>query len=304
VDPAAARLPPANINTAAQEAMMATETTTTTAADAARTGLFSRVLVGVDRSDESIQAARQAAHLTEPDGTLTLLSVWTIPPPTVAVVGVALPDLDERVYREKAETAVAAGEAAVATFVSPHTKIVRGTAWDQLIKEIEQERDTLVVVGSHGVGRMRGILIGSTATELVHKAPCSVLVARQADERFPRRVVVGVDGSSESAAAFAAARHVADRFGAELWPVVAHGGDGVDKERVATIVDYHHEDLPDEPVSALVAASADADLVIVGSRGLHGLKALGSVSERVAHEARCSTLIVRSASSESEDIGR
>jgi len=32
---------------------------------------------------------------------------------------------------------------------------------------------------------------------------------------------------------------------------------------------------------------------VVGSRGLHGLQALGSVSERVAHEARCSTLIVR-----------
>jgi nucleotide-binding universal stress UspA family protein len=149
-----------------------------------------------------------------------------------------------------------------------------------------------VVVGSHGQGRIRGIVLGSTATELVHKAPCSVLVARQADPAFPRRIVVGVDGSPESAVAYAVARHVSERFSAELEPIVAQGGEGVDEQLVAKIVD-HHEDLPDEPVQALVSAAADADLLVVGSRGLRGLKALGSVSERVAHRVDCSTLVVR-----------
>ena len=46
-------------------------------------------------------------------------------------------------------------------------------------------------------------------------------------------------------------------------------------------------------MSALVEAAADADLLVVGSRGLHGFKALGSVSERVAYEAACSVLVVR-----------
>jgi nucleotide-binding universal stress UspA family protein len=32
---------------------------------------------------------------------------------------------------------------------------------------------------------------------------------------------------------------------------------------------------------------------VVGSRGLQGMRSLGSVSERVAHEARCSVLVVR-----------
>jgi nucleotide-binding universal stress UspA family protein len=50
---------------------------------------------------------------------------------------------------------------------------------------------------------------------------------------------------------------------------------------------------PEEPVPVLTAASADADLLVVGSRGLRGVRALGSVSERVAHRAACSTLIVR-----------
>jgi nucleotide-binding universal stress UspA family protein len=62
---------------------------------------------------------------------------------------------------------------------------------------------------------------------------------------------------------------------------------------VETILGDYREDSPDAPVRALVAAAADADLVIVGSRGLHGVRSLGSVSERVAHEASCSVLVAR-----------
>jgi nucleotide-binding universal stress UspA family protein len=47
------------------------------------------------------------------------------------------------------------------------------------------------------------------------------------------------------------------------------------------------------PVVALVEASEAADIVVVGSRGLRGIRALGSVSERVAHEAHCPVLVVR-----------
>ena len=46
------------------------------------------------------------------------------------------------------------------------------------------------------------------------------------------------------------------------------------------------EEQPGRAVDVLATASESADIVVVGSRGLHGLKALGSVSERVAHQAR------------------
>lgn len=46
---------------------------------------------------------------------------------------------------------------------------------------------------------------------------------------------------------------------------------------------------------ALIAASQGADLLVVGSRGLSGLKeiALGSVSNECAHHARCPVVIIR-----------
>ena len=256
--------------------------------------VFSRVLVGVDGSAESREAARQATRLLEDEGELTLLAAYDIAPALVGGTGTVVPAyLDEDVQRKAAEDALRDVRAEIQGQFSSAGKVARGNAWDELIREAEREHDTLIAVGSHGIGRARGFVVGSTATEVVHRAPCSVLVARRAGAHFPSRIIVGVDGSPESAAAYAAARHLAARFRAELWPVVAHGGKGVDRRLVGTIIDHHHEDLADEPVPALAAAAAASDLVVVGSRGLHGLKSLGSVSERVAHQAHSSVLIVR-----------
>jgi nucleotide-binding universal stress UspA family protein len=49
----------------------------------------------------------------------------------------------------------------------------------------------------------------------------------------------------------------------------------------------------ERPVEALLAAAEEADLLVVGRRGLGRDGALGSVSERVAHRASCSVLVVR-----------
>ena len=50
-----------------------------------------------------------------------------------------------------------------------------------------------------------------------------------------------------------------------------------------------------DPGEVLVEASKDADLVIVGSRGLNRFEriVLGSVSSKVVHEAACDVLVVR-----------
>jgi nucleotide-binding universal stress UspA family protein len=49
------------------------------------------------------------------------------------------------------------------------------------------------------------------------------------------------------------------------------------------------------PAEALLAEAEGADLVVVGSRGLGGFSGLllGSVSQQVAHHARCPVVIVR-----------
>jgi nucleotide-binding universal stress UspA family protein len=274
--------------------------TFTETANAQRHSVFSRALVGIDGSEESREAARQAATLV--DGELTLLASYDVAP-AIGGTGVGVPYYhDENLQRDAATDALRQAREDAGS-AEPTGKIVRGRPADALISEAEREQNTLLVVGSHGHGRLAGFVLGSTATELIHKATCSVFVARRRTEsdRFPSKIVVGVDGSPESASAYAVARQLAERFDAELWPVVAHGGKAVDRRLIDLILDHHREEMPDEPVAALLAASADADLLVVGSRGLHGLRALGSVSERVAHQAHSSVLVVRTPPWQSDD---
>jgi nucleotide-binding universal stress UspA family protein len=232
--------------------------------------IFSRVLVGVDDSPESLEAAKQVAVLAT--GSVTLLSAYDL---TETVVGAGMAPappllLDEGPLRARAERALERAGLELAA-IEPGIKIVRARPWEALLDELASGLHTMVAVGSHGGSRAKGIVIGSTATELIHKAPCSVLIARTPLKQFPSSIAVGVDGSKEAAAADAVARDLSVRLSATL---------------------DRRESVP-EPVKTLAEAAMEADLLVVGSRGLHGVKALGSVSERFAHEARCSVLIVR-----------
>lgn len=109
---------------------------------------------------------------------------------------------------------------------------------------------------------------------------------------FPSSIIVGVDGSEHSLAAAAVAKSIADRFGSEYVIVAATGGKSIDLEPIQELSPYFVTD-PGHPVEALTELSKEADLLVLGSRGLHGPKALGSVSERIGHRASCSVLVVR-----------
>jgi nucleotide-binding universal stress UspA family protein len=249
--------------------------------------IFRRILCGVDGTPASLVAVRQAMRLQDEGGALQLTAVANLA--KAAHAGMAATHAAELLQGE-AETALAeAGEIAPAAT----GKLVNGEPVAVLLREAEGQQATLVAVGSHGRGRAAGMLLGTVAARMLRDAPCSVLIAREARDAgtWPQAVVVGVDGSAESGVAFAVARSLAERFDASL-RAVASTKDQVDLERARAIAP-ELEEQPGRAVELLVAASDSADLVLVGSRGLHGLKALGSVSERVAYQARSSVLVVR-----------
>ena len=253
--------------------------------------VFDRVVVGVDSSPESLEAVRQAATLAE--GPISLVSAYDLAAGLAGGVAPAVPaHYDDAPHREAAERWLDEARKAIPG-VEVTTQVYRGRPWDSLLAEIGSKDASLVAVGSHGTGRALGIVIGSTATELIHKARCSVLVTRSSLGSFPSRIVVGLDGSEESLAAYEVAETLAARFQARLEPIVASLEDGIEPEEIGKLVGRRVRSIFNYPVDALVSASANADLLVVGSRGLRGLKALGSVSERVAHEAASSVLIVR-----------
>jgi nucleotide-binding universal stress UspA family protein len=253
--------------------------------------IFGRVICGVDGSDEGIEAARQAAGLVEPDGRLLLIAVAEVD--VVVHAGFAASLVLDELRREGKE----ALEVAHSTIAGAHlaaTRLLEGPVSAAILEEARHERATLLCVGTHGRRRASGMLLGGAVTTLVHEAHLPVCVARKHVNggAFPSSIAVGVDGSPESGTAVGLASVLAQRFGASVRLVVATAGKTIDVEAVQG----EHpgaEPVARRPVDALVSASADADLLIVGSKGLHGVKALGSVSERVAHQAQCSVLIVR-----------
>jgi nucleotide-binding universal stress UspA family protein len=160
---------------------------------------------------------------------------------------------------------------------------------------LRQARDeahtTLLALGARHSSRFLGIVLGDTASELLHDGACSVLLARPQLEGAwqPRRIVAGLDGSAPGLAALATADELATRVGAAVEVVCAtSGGSRVEVAWTGRVNSWDAA----QPVVALVGRSREANLVVVSSRGLHGVRALGSVSERVAHQAHCSVLVV------------
>ena len=256
-------------------------------AQASESQVFERILCGVDGTPASLVAVRQALRLQGEHGSVSLLAVANLA--KAAQAGMAATHAAELMQHE-AEAALAE---ALAIAPSARSKLLDGDPVAVMLGQAETERATLIAVGSHGRRRAAGLLLGTVAARMLRDAPCSVLVARAAQdaEAWPGTVVAGVDGSHESAAAFTVARSVAARFGGSV-RAVASTKDQLDREAAQAIASGLEEH--GEPaVDVLVAASESADLVVVGSRGLHGLKALGSVSERLAHQARSSVLVVR-----------
>jgi len=245
------------------------------------------VVVGLDGSPGSLVAARQAATLVDEDGSLDFVAA-------VAPFVASVPSYgNAAALHELEEGARALLRDAQERWPRADTTFAFGAATEVVLDTARRLDATLVAVGGGTQRRLPGIVLGGVATHLLHRAPCSVLVARERDGglAFPRAIVVGTDGSAEGNAAVRMAVDLGRRFGAPVRALIATGDGPVDADAAAGGEEIEWSELP--PVDALVRVAAGADLVVVGSRGLRGVRALGSVSERVGHLAPCSVLVVR-----------
>jgi nucleotide-binding universal stress UspA family protein len=194
----------------------------------------------------------------------------------------------------------------------------------QLVEWAKREDAGTLVVGSTRRGKIGRALLGSTAEQVLHKAPCEAVVAPRGyaaehHERFTT-IAVAVDGSPESKIALARAEDLARQAGARIEVLVA--SDPV----VSGIEAEFPSDAPDSMSDVLEAAVAsvdpalspagkkvdpgwrrvartiaatlaeacepDVDLLVAGSRRPMDRFLLGSVTKHLITEAPCPVLVV------------
>lgn len=290
------------------------------------TAALGAVAVGYDgtpHSDVALAwAVRHAAILGRP---LLVIHAVGIP---VSAYRAAYGVPEDRAALRTAGRAVLDGGLAAAGATDPSVELrehlALGPARDVLRESAAGAH--LLVLGSRGHGGIAAYVLGSVSAGVAESAPCPVVVVRPAEHADPGtayagRVVLGFDGTELSQHALEAAFEHASW--AKRPVVVVHSwdeaGDWRDlgayanlsatadahERQVAEAIAGFGEKYPDvqvelkqvagDPGEALLAASADADLVVVGARGRGDTAALlfGSVSRRVLERAHCPVLVAR-----------
>ncbi len=292
-----------------------------------------RILLAIDGSSSSIQARDLVASMSIPGGSsVTMLTAYDIPvawfgdPMTSGPAG--LPEAEEAVRREADSTLVRLAAPFDSRDWSVDRRVVSGRAPGVIVEAAADIGADLIVLGSRGHGPIASMLLGSVSAEVVDRTSCSVLVARGSSVT---RLLVATDGSPCADLI----PDVLATWGAfEGLPAVAVSVTPVDSPAFDLMVDLYtlgslslepdRQELRERhrghasamavrlsengiPAKAevrtgdaaheIIAAAAErqVDLVVTGSRCLHGLDRwlLGSVSRNVLLHAGVSVLIVR-----------
>jgi nucleotide-binding universal stress UspA family protein len=152
---------------------------------------ISKILVPTDFSDLSLHAVRYAkefaatfraqihcVHVID-----EAYQYWSTMGPESAPVGPAVEDL-----RSLAEGHMQrfADEHMVGLDYVPVMKVISGTPWSDICQYALENTVDLIVVATHGRGGLAHALLGSTTEKVIRKAPCPVLVVREAEHDFVR----------------------------------------------------------------------------------------------------------------------
>jgi nucleotide-binding universal stress UspA family protein len=146
-----------------------------------------KVLLAVDGSPCSAWATDEAARLPWPAGSIlrVVSAVEPFAPPMSE--SVALPEsyfegIDEAFRanaRDAIDGALAKPGGIKGDALKVEAEILRGPAARAILDEAEGWGADLVVVGSHGYGRAKRVLLGSVSRAVASRATCSVEIVRR-----------------------------------------------------------------------------------------------------------------------------
>jgi nucleotide-binding universal stress UspA family protein len=270
-------------------------------------------VVGIDGSDNSRIALRWAVATGDAAGVpVRAVQSWSHPRSAVLPIGPVPAPADEM----DAQTKEALAAVITDTLGSPDAVsigVLRGTPAGALLEAVTPE--SVLVLGSRGLGGFAGLLLGSVSQECVEYASCPVVVVRT-DRTVGEGdvILVGKDGSDGAQRALMWADALARATGASVRAV--HAWRGVASERPPRIGErlrstaadavkgwtqevgdeIESDEMEGDPRAVLVAAAerfAPA-LTVVGRRGAGGLRSmrLGSTANHLVRHSAANVAVV------------
>lgn len=140
--------------------------------------MFKNILLAVDGSEHALHAARMAGDLAramKSDRLRIVVAFDRIPPylgePNLQHV------IDARM--KEAQAILEAAQKAVGKIPGEiHAELIEGSPAEAIIDVATTRASDVIVIGSRGLGRIAGAVLGSTSQKVLAHAPCPVLVVR------------------------------------------------------------------------------------------------------------------------------
>lgn len=138
-----------------------------------------KFLVAVDGSPASLRAVNLAIEFaTGRDASLILLNVQNLVmlgPSTGLMAAAWIEEEEEGAGKEALKSAVAACQAAGVPFTARSERGAPAATIDQITRE---ESIDHIVMGTRGLGSIRGLLVGSVATQVLHLVEVPVTLVK------------------------------------------------------------------------------------------------------------------------------
>ncbi len=182
-----------------------------------------------------------------------------------------------------------------------------GDVHRHLIDDAKEVGATLIVMGRKGRTGLKRLMMGSVAEAVIGDAPCNVLVVPRDAGLSLKKILVATDGSVRCERAIAEAMSLTKRSGSTLIAISVARRESEGDNALANVQQVRElaeqEGLAVETVTAVgvpyqnivhVAKERDVDLIVVGRKGITGIKSffMGSNSERVIALSACAVLVV------------
>jgi len=141
--------------------------------------MFKNILVPVDGSDHALHALDVACDLAQKYGA-TLRLVHAYPP--IFIEGMMGNDDIEAIIATRAKAGDAILQRAVehiqGRVTDVTTELREAPDAEAILEETEVHHCDLIVMGTRGLGRLAGLLLGSVSQKVVQHARCPVLLVR------------------------------------------------------------------------------------------------------------------------------